>query len=774
MARAGHLGFVSQSGALGTAILDWSLREHVGFSLFASLGSMLDVGWADLIDFLADDPQTRCIALYMETIGDARSFLTAAREASLAKPIVVLKAGRTERAARAVRSHTGALAGADDALEAAFRRCGALRVDTIDELFATAEALAIQPHPQGRRLAVVTNAGGPGVVAADALAADGGELAELDPRTIAALDDALPPLWSHGNPVDVLGDADPARFAKAVEVVAADANSDGLLVVLTPQAMTDPTRTAEGLRPFARLGEKPIFVSWMGGAGVAAGEAILTRAGIPCFPYPEEAARAFMAMWRLDDARRGLYETPTLPKEADAGAPDRALVETILRSYYQAGKDLLSEFDSKRLLAAYGIPTVETRVARGEAEAVAAAEAVGFPVVLKLHSKTLTHKTDVGGVRLGLANATAVRRAYKAIQESVRARAGIEHFAGVTVQPMIEEAGYELLIGSAVDEQLGPVIMFGSGGIMTEVYRDRALGLPPLNSTLALRLMERTKVFRALGGIRGRKPIDLEGLEHLLVRFSRLVAEQPRIKEIDINPLLATPERLIALDARVILHGPEVADARLPRLAIRPYPSRFEGPWTLADGTAAIIRPVRPEDEPLFARFHETLSDRSVYHRYFHQSELARRVEHERLRRVCFIDYDREMALAAEVAGETSGGRAIVGVARMIKIRHSDRAEFGLVISDRYQRLGLGRELLRRLMRFAREEGLARLATEFLAENETMQRLCSRFGATSYPAGSLVRAEFDLTRPEPAEPKPEAPAKPAATAPTLPTAAPGR
>jgi acetyltransferase len=750
MARPGGLGFISQSGAMGTAVLDWSLRENLGFSAFVSVGSMLDLSWGDLIDYLGDDPLTKSIVLYMESIGDARSFLSAAREVALTKPIVVLKSGRTEGAARAVLSHTGAMAGGDEALDAAFRRCGVLRVDTIEDLFAMAEALALQPRPKGKRLAIVTNAGGPGVLAADALVAGGGALAELAPPTIDALGGSLPAGWSRGNPVDVLGDADPARFAKAVEVVARDPNSDGLLVILTPQAMTDPTLTAERLRPFAKLEGKPILASWMGGTSVAAGQAILTHAGIPTFPYPEVAARAFQAMWRLDDSLRALYETPTLAEVGEAGA-DRALAETILLDARRAGRPFLTEYDSKRLLSAYGIPTVETRLAADEAEAARAAEALGFPVAVKLHSETITHKTDVGGVRLDLADAPAVRHAYREIEASVRRKAGEGHFLGVTVQPMIDDAGYELLVGSAVDPQLGPVLLFGTGGVLTEVYRDRCLGLPPLNSTLARRMMERTRVFKALAGTRGRDPVDLGALEQLLVRFSRLIAEHPAIREVDINPLLASPDRLIVLDARVVVHGPDVPDERLPHMSVRPYPLSYVAPWTLKDGTAVTIRPVRPEDEPLFVRMHEALSERSVYFRYFHPSKLGRRTAHERLRRICFIDYDREMALVAERRDPGTGGREIVGVGRLIKVPRTDGAEFALLVADAHQRQGLGAELLRRLARFARDEGLARIHALVLPENTGMLRICTELGASSSRADPAIRVEIDLSRAEPAE-----------------------
>jgi acetyltransferase len=727
MARPGNVGFISQSGALCTAVLDWSLKEFVGFSAFISVGSMLDVNWGDLIDYFGDDPHTRSIILYMESIGDPRAFLSAARQVALSKPIIVIKAGRTEAAAKAAASHTGALAGSDDVLEAAFRRSGVLRVDKISDVFYMAEVLAKQPRPRGPRLAIVTNAGGPGVLATDALIGEGGELAQLSQETLAALNGFLPPHWSRSNPVDVLGDADSGRYAKAVEQVAHDPGNDGLLVILAPQAMTDPTQTAEHLTSYAKLEGKPILASWMGGAQVAAGQAILNRAGIPNFPYPDTAVRVFHYMWRYSYNLRGLYETPSLVA-AEGDVPNRDLAGRLIDTARRAGRSILTEFESKQLLQAYGIPTVETRAAAAEDEAVQAAGEIGYPVVVKLLSETITHKTDVGGVRLNLADESAVRRAYREIQSAVVERAGAGHFLGVTVQPMIKLDGYELIVGSTLDPQFGPVLLFGLGGQLVEVFHDRALALPPLNTTLARRMMEQTRIFTALEGVRGRRPVDLAALEGLLVRFSQLVVEQPRIKEIDINPLLASPERLVALDARVLVHPADVAEEQLPRLAIRPYPTRYVASWTTKDGATLTLRPIRPEDEPGMVEFHQRLSERSVYMRYFHMVSLGQRVAHERLTRICFIDYDREMALVAEHTDPSTGARAIVAVARLSRLGGTNDGDVAIVVIDQFQRRGLGSELLRRLIEIGRDEHLERITADILAENREMQRVCEKLG----------------------------------------------
>jgi acetyltransferase len=744
-AQPGNVAFVSQSGALCTAVLDWSLREHVGFSAFVSIGSMLDVGWGDLIDHLGDDPNTHSIILYMESIGDPRAFLSAAREVALSKPIIVIKAGRTEAAARAAASHTGALAGSDEVFEAAFRRSGVLRVSSIADLFSMAEVLAKQSRPKGPRLAILTNAGGPGVLATDALALHGGELAVLSDGAVDSLNAVLPPHWSHNNPVDILGDAEPDRYAKAVEIVAADPASDGLLVILTPQAMTDPTETAEKLKHFAKLKDKPILASWMGGAEVLAGQEILNRSNIPNFPYPDAAVRTFQYMWQYSYNLRGLYETPAFVVGSEEDGIHRAEVQAIIQRVEASGRTLLNEYESKRLLAAYGIPTVSTFAAKTEDEAVELAGQAGYPVVLKLLSDAISHKADVGGVQLRLGDEGAVRKAYRAIESSVLEKAGPGNFGGVTVQPMIQFHGYEIILGSSFDPQFGSVLLFGSGGQLVEVYKDRALALPPLNTTLARRMMEQTRIWTALKGVRGRKAADLAALERLMVRFRQLVIEQRRIREIDINPLLISSDGMIALDARVVLHSSSVSEDQLPKLAIRPYPSQYSYKWTMKDDTPVVIRPIRPEDEPLMVNFHHTLSERSVYMRYFHMLSLSRRIEHDRLTRICFIDYDREMALVVEHTDPATSEKQILGVGRLSKVHELRGAEVAIVISDQFQRKGLGTELLNRLLQISRDEKLDYVAAEILRENPEMQRMVEKVGFTlEHTAESTVRAVFNL------------------------------
>ncbi len=744
IARPGNVAFLSQSGALLTAILDWSFEEQVGFSAIVSTGSMLDVGWGDLIDYFGDDPATGSILVYMESVGDARSFLSAAREVALRKPIIVIKAGRTPAASKAASSHTGALTGSDEVFDAALRRCGVLRVSSVSDLFYMAEVLSKQPRPRGPKLMILTNAGGPGVLATDRLLSVGGELAPISDSTMASLNALLPAHWSHGNPIDILGDAGPERYSKALEIAAKDPNSDGLLVILAPQGMTDPAHVAESLKAHASVHGKPVLASWMGGKSVAEGVAILNAANIPTFSYPDTAARAFTYMWKYTYNLRGLYETPVLSDAEDSLGEARSQVKSFLEGIRAAGRTMLTEAESKHVVALYGIMTVETRLASNESKAAECAEAIGFPVALKLNSETITHKSDVGGVKLNLQSREAVAQAYREIEMSVREKAGAEHFLGVTVQPMAKLDGYELILGSSVDPQFGPVILFGSGGQMVEVYGDRALALPPLNSTLAVRLMEQTRIYRALQGARGRAAVDMAALERALIRFSRLVVEQRWIKEVDINPLVASPERVIALDARIVLQDLGVAEDQLPRSAIRPYPARYVSPWQTKSGMQVLIRPIRPEDEPAMAKFHETLSDRSVYLRFFHMEKLSSRVAHARLLRKCFIDYDREMALVAEHVNSASAEHEIMAVGRLTRTPTTREAEVAVLVADRFQNCGLGSELLGRLIQVGRDEKLERITATILPENMTMRALAARHGFEVLKDADLTEVRITL------------------------------
>ncbi len=745
MALRGTVGFISQSNALSTAVLDWSLGDLVGFSAFISVGNMIDVGWGDLIDYLGNDPNTRSIVIYMESIGDARSFLSAAREVALSKPIIVIKAGRSPEAAEASMSHTGAWSGSDEVLDAAFRRCGVLRVEKVADLFYMAEVLARQPRPRGPRLAIVSNAGGPGVIATDSVIQHGGKLASLSEQTIAELDKVLPAPWSRANPVDILGDADPDRYADAVRIVASDENTDGVVVILTKQALTDPTQTAEKLRPYAKLQGKPILATWMGGADVAAGLSILNHAGIPTYPYADSAARAFSYMWQYTYNLRGIYETPEVAPDISR-AEQREMAAEVIQVARGMKRTLLSWSEAERLLAAYGIPTVENLLATDEDQAVRYARAVGYPVVMKAIRQAVTQETGLRGAQLNLLNSDAVRKAFRAIRDAVTASAGEKGFLGVSIQRMVKQAGYEVVLSSRIDPQFGPVLVFGASGRLGRALKDQALALPPLTMTLARRMLEQTRVFAAFLGEHGDVPVDLTTLERLIVRFSHLVVEQRWIEDIRIDPLLVSAEGALALGARVTLLDPSVTEDRLPRLSIRPYPIQYVSEWTMRDGTHVLIRPIRPDDEPLIVDFHQTLSDQSIYMRFFHAMKLSQRTAHERMVRICFNDYDREIALVAENVDTETGKKRILGVSRLSKIHGTDESEFSLLVNDSYHGNGLGTELLRRLLDVARDERLSCVLADILPENYPMQHVCEKLGftLTRDTREEIVKARIDL------------------------------
>jgi len=725
MALKGNIAFISQSGAMCTAVLDWSLKQKIGFSAFVSIGSMADIHWGDLIEYLGNDPNTKSILMYMETIGDAKAFLSAAQEVVLNKPIIVIKAGRTEAAAKAAASHTGSLAGSDEVFDAAMRRVGVLRVDEIGQLFDMAEVLAKQPPPKGPNLAILTNAGGPAVLATDAAARYGAEIAELSPQSLEALNAFLPDAWSHANPVDLLGDAKPDRYAQAIEVVAKDPNIDGILTVLSPQDMTDVTGTAECLKAYAKL-DKPLLASWMGGTQVEQGINVLGDLGIPAFEYPDSASKTFALMWQQSYALQALYETPEI-REDWTGAKDRIdNTEAIIQNALSQGRELLTEEESKKVLAAYGIPTVRTEIATSAEEAVKAAEGMGFPVVVKLHSETITHKSDVGGVLLNLRDSQAVHDGFNQIEKSTAEKAGKEHFLGVTVQQMISLDGYEIIMGSTIDVQFGPVILFGTGGQLVEVYKDRALGLPPLNSTLAKRLMSRTKIYEALKGVRGRGSVDFTKLEQILIAFSELAVNHPNIEECDINPLLASEDQLIALDARIILSKEPVA-----KPVIRPYPSEYITEATLRNGEIITLRPGRAEDEPALAEFHKKLSDETVRARYFDPMTYDERISHERMIRVCHADFDREILLLAEQKGK------LLGAARLRKLPSQKIADFKIVIIDEMQKQGLGSKILESCIEIAKAEGIKSIHVHILKNNVAMEKILTRYGFKRGTIGGL-------------------------------------
>ncbi|MCR9232629.1 MAG: bifunctional acetate--CoA ligase family protein/GNAT family N-acetyltransferase [bacterium] len=716
MPLTGNVAFISQSGALCTSILDWSLQERIGFSHFVSVGNTLDVGMADLIDYFALDPHTSSIILYVESIAQARLFMSAARAFTQKKPIIAYKAGRFTASAKAATSHTGAMAGVDAVYEAAFARAGIVRVFDLDDLFDCAELLARHKPPRGDRLAIVTNAGGPGVMATDALLERKGVMAEISQETIEQLNEFLPVAWSHGNPLDVIGDATPERFGRTVEIVLKDPQVDGVLVALSPQAMTDPTGAAEAVIAAARTSSKPVLTAWMGGGKVQEGIARLNQAGIPTYTTPEQAVRAFMYLVTYARNLQFLNETPrAVPMNLTL---DRARLQELAQVALQQGKSTLSERMSKQLLEAYGIPVSQTVVACSPEEAAARADELGYPVVLKIYSDDITHKSDVGGVELGIASHQKVHEAYARMMQRVAERRPEAHVQGVTVQPMYAEAeGHELIVGAKRDPVFGVVLLIGAGGTTAELYQDRSLELPPLNERLARRALESLRSWPLLNGYRGHAPVDLDRLIEVLIRLSYFVADFPEILELDVNPLLVSPDQVVALDARIIVDLETQPGTSRPysHLAIRPYPKEFSRTVTLKDGTQVLLRPIKPEDEDMWHGLLNSCSPETIRSRFrysFHGTT------HDMAARFCFIDYDREIAIVAEL--EVEGESRILGVGRLIADADHQEAEYAVLVSDEWHGQGLGSILTDYCLEVCRRWGIKRVVAETAADNRRM------------------------------------------------------
>ena len=749
---SGNIAFISQSGALGSAILDWAVEKEVGFSMFASLGAMIDVDFGDLIDFLGDDDDTRSILLYMEGVGNAKKFMSAARAFAMRKPIIILKPGRFTESAKAARSHTGAMAGDDAIYEAAFKRAGVVRVKEIADLFDAAEILDSRKLPLGPKLAIVTAAGGPGVMATDALIDLGGELARLSDESMERLNQGLPPFWSKGNPIDVLGDANVDRYAMAINICLDDAGIDGVLVIYVPGDIALPDEVARAVIDVAGKTWKPIITAWMGAKEVRAAMETFAQHNIPSYGTPEEAARAYVNMYRYRRNLHLLYETPAELSAQEAPHQDlKDFFERIVREKERLkglikraigeGKTVLNEDESKGFLAAYGIPTTIPSIAHHVEEAVAVARQIGYPVAIKIVSPDITHKSDVGGVTVGIHSEEQLRQAYGGMMTTVKEHAPKAVIEGITVQQMIEGIDYELILGSKKDKDFGAVILFGMGGITAELIKDFSIGLPPLNQTLAKRLMEETKAYKLIQGWRGKPPANLEELETTLVNFSHLVVGFPEIAEIDINPLAISKGKLCALDARIILDKDYVESAyHYPHLVITPYPIRFIMPARLSDGTGIVLRPIRPEDEPLESEFLSTLSEESRRTRFF---SAFKNISHEWLVMFCNIDYDRHIAMVAEIKEKDE--RKIIGVVRLILDPDFNSGEVAALVHDRFQRKGLGQKLMEVVIKIARWKGLHEIYGEVLTDNDRMLRLCRKLGfTTKWLPGGTTRITLPL------------------------------
>jgi acetyltransferase len=724
-AKPGGLGIVSQSGAVCTALLDWARPNNVGFSSVVSLGGSADLDFGELIDYLTYDGKTEQILLYIEGIRSARRFMSALRAAARTKPVIVMKAGRHPIGVRAAVSHTGALVGADDVFEAAVRRTGAVRVTTIVELVAAAQALSSNVRPRGDRLAIVTNGGGPGVLAADRAADLQLPLAELAPSTVDKLSEALPANWSHGNPVDLIGDADASRYGAAVAACLADDGVDGVLAVLTPQAMTAPAEAARAVVACKKGSTKPLLASWMGEEQVNEGRHVFIQAGVPVFRTPEPAVEMFAHVSSYYRNQRMLLQTPQ-PLEEQPQQPDLPQAQRLIEAALADDRTVLTPSESKALLACFQIPVAQPLAAATEDEAVERAHVLGFPVALKIDSPDITHKTDVGGVQLNVTDDEGVRAAFRTIMASVQRAQPAAEITGVTIEPMLmKKHARELFIGVLHDPVFGPAMTVGSGGIAVEVYADRAVGLPPLNSFLVQEMIRSTRVSKLLGPFRGMPPADMTALENVLLRVSALVCELPWIRELDINPLLVDDAGAVAADARAVVAPYETGAQPYAHMAIHPYPISLVSEWQSERGATFVIRPIRPEDAEIEQAFVRSLSPEAKYLRFM---STVKELTPAMLARFTQVDYDREMAL---IAVDTSSGREVqIGVARYVINPDWESCEFAIVVSQHWQGHGLGRHLMMRLIDIARARGLRVMTGQILAANTRMLAMARALGFT--------------------------------------------
>jgi acetyltransferase len=734
-ALSGDLALVSQSGALCTSMLDWAESNGIGFSSVISSGASVDLDFGEILDYLAYDPATRGILLYIEGIRDVRWFMSALRAVSRLKPVVMVKVGRHEAGSKAIASHTGAMVGSDAVFDALVRRAGVVRVQTILQLFSCALALSSHIRPGGNRLAIVTNGGGPGVMATDLAVDMGVQLAQLSPQTLETLNGALPPTWSHANPVDIIGDAGADRYRAALDACLGDPGVDGVLAMLTPQAMTKPTEAAEAVVEMAKHSDKPVISCWMGESQVAEGRRLFKQAGIPYFSTPEPAVEVFSFISAFYENQRQLMQTPgPLSQEAP---PDVEGARLIVESALAQGRHTLTEMESKALLSAFHIPVAQTLIARNATEAMLMAQQMGFPVAMKINSQDISHKSEVGGVRLGLSSGQAVRGAFMGMMSEVQKRQPEASLDGVVIEPMIiRNNAREVLVGVVTDPVLGPVIAFGAGGVDVEAFQDRAVALPPLNHYLARDLIHRTRVSRLLGNFRNRPSVDLAAVEKILLRVSEMVCELPWLSELDINPLLVDEHGALAADARIIIRSQPPRADRYGHVAIHPYPAHLVTHWQLPNGADVTIRPIRPEDADMTQEFVRGLSAETKYFRFM---DAVQELSHTMLVRLTQIDYEREMALLA--VAEEEGRDVEMGVARYAANPDGVSCEFALVVDDKLQHQGIGHKLMDVLMDVARTKGLEIMEGEVLKSNTRMLNLCSSLGfrIESHPADDSIK-----------------------------------
>jgi len=719
-ANAGNLAIISQSGALCTAILDWAQTNDVGFSSVVSLGSSADVDFGEILDYLVSDRETHSILLYIEGIRDARRFMSSLRAAARVKPVIIVKVGRHAAGSKAAMSHTASLVGSDDAFEAAVRRAGVVRVQTITQLFSAAKALSCGFHPAGNRLAIVTNGGGPGVMATDRASDLGLEMATLSDETIARLNEVLPSNWSHGNPVDVIGDAQSDRYLHAVEACLLDANVDGVLTILTPQAMTKPLEAAQVIIDLSNRYKKPLLTCWMGESQVSESRKAFAAAHKPNFRTPEPAVEVFSYLSAYHQNQKLLKQMPSpLSHHIE---PDVEGARMIIEGALLERRKVLSEMESKALLSAFHIPVAQTMIAHSPNEALLIAQQLGYPVAMKVNSHNISHKSDAGGVMLNLANAQSVRAAYQEICDNIKLNRPDAVMDGVSIQPMIvKKNGRELMVGVTNDPVFGPVITFGAGGTMVEVMGDRSVTLPPLNTFLVKDLIAGTRISKLLCAFRHLPAVDLDALESVLLRVSEMVCELPTLMEMDINPLIVDEHGVLAADARVVVAYRQPTADRYSHMAIYPYPTHLVSNWQLADGTNITIRPIRAEDAELSQAFVRNLSQETRYFRFMNS---VQELSEAMLVKFTQIDYSREMALIAVT--HEHGVEIELGVARFAINPDAESCEFAIVLSDEMHGKGLGQKLMNVLFDAARSKGLRVMEGEVLKNNENMLKLMTR------------------------------------------------
>lgn len=742
MPKTGNIAFISQSGALCTSVLDWAIEKKIGFSYFVSIGNAIDIDYSDLIDFIGEDDKTKSIILYIESVTQARKFMTAARSFARSKPIVAYKAGRFPESAKVAASHTGAMAAEDAIYDAAFRRMGVARVFDIGDIFDVVELISRNKIPKGPRLGIVTNAGGPGVMATDALIAENGMLAELGEETFSKLNASLPEYWSKGNPVDVLGDANSKRIGKAVQIMIEDKEIDAVLVILTPQAMTNPTATALELTKISAENKKPLLAAYLGGEKMREGVRILNDNGVPVYSTPEQAVRAFMSLVAYSRNLVTLYETP---EDINVNfSPDRMKLRRSFDKLIPETTNILSEDLSKSVLETYGIMTAKPRKAKTADDAVRLADKMGYPVVMKIDSDDITHKTDVGGVVLNIEDSDLLKLSYNRMMNVVKEKMPSARINGVTVQPMIKQKdSVEMILGIKKDETFGTVILAGMGGTGAELFKDRSIGFPPLNESLAYRMLESLKIFPLLKGYRGSTPANIDKLVETLIRLSYLAADYPEITELDINPLLVSASGTVALDARVVVDKsikPDTAKA-YSHLAIRPYPEELVKKIELQDGTNVMFRPIKPEDEPMWIDMLASCSKESIYSRFRYFFQWA---SHEVAARYCYIDYDREIAIVAELGEGDS--KKLIGVGRLIADPDHETVEYAILITDAWQNKDLGGMLTDYCFEIAKKWGLKKIVAQTTSDNKRMISVFEKrgFSVEVDPRSSLVEVVKSL------------------------------